>query len=1253
MSNDARQSPLDHYHAHNACVQAWASSGYQDHSALNGAAPALEAWLNDYPAQAGQIQQLAICDCYTADAYQLHPIVEATARVGLDAALIRPEVTREDTLSLAVLGLALTKALLAQDKAGECQRMLDYASRKIASLEQAASVRSYLDLHLDLLTGVFAEATLEYGIAADHYRKSMGSGLPLLDDPAQKQELCRVWTPLLYGSGPDLIQGGAAKSAALLEHDIRSACHRAVMGYARTAEEGKEQAAQDAIRFVRRYGLPPGGNPLHLRRVLLCLPFAELQECLPDLLALADDFQRRCGSSAWKVLLHSTAAAHPEAPAESSKLSLNQAMRVIRQCQDALTMAVAAGDLMTSRLQGSRPLAGSESYRDVLVTIHRFVALVGSASRGLIGTTEYLPFKALLDAPVARAVEWLFNCLQEQLAGEGALLSNLLDALRTREQEVPPLEFEIGSVEQGLSAALNRLSRLGFAMTQARETVAIVLQTVGEDTLFFCATGNPAEQLIFARAGAAYQVAARQLTNSLRASLNLSNENCPARGLRPLEMIPAELPLAEAGKAAFNALPACVASLVASHRVLLWVPDFRSDQDGVPFELFHDGAAFLGLVKVMARALSLQELLWVVEPSVLPPHEPHRSFVVAAPRVPGFMELIYSEREACDIRSALVAAGLESPVIEESELDTATLLHACEKAGVVHIAAHGVTSADGEALVLPRGERLLAGDIERKPQFLRSFVFLNTCSLGQSRYLGGGISRGIAYALVRQHAPAVVANLLPVYDRSSARLSVEFYNEARTAAVGEALRRARATLAAQGVPPAHWGCTVLIGDPGHVLPATKVSPPATKRKRDRAARLLEAYMNPKKNEHERAAAFRAARSGLTARGAHLRLLASMNWVQGTNTLDPDQPADPAVIERLAALAHEIGHPAGEALMRFTLASQNPEGRGITERLADLDKAIRSLEPLAGYAELWSIMLNKCLAARQRLMVPQEPPVINLDGMHVNDQKDEIVRAVFNIQRSLDQEEIRRSRLTRLRLLEATLEDVAWNAVVIGQHNRFTAVEARLEFATMLTKKLCAKKLLAPAAEENAQRIIAGFLPYLWSVQRIIHLDRELAVGQTAALSLVLRSISANWTPPETSSAYTLIADLPARIDRVVQAREVVSQSKYARALLAISSDVATKDELSMLGPFLRGIIEGTPGLPPTAAADCAAWTLGLLLEKIQDMASGNDYQREAARELQHIFDGFNTYLEGWFMPYLMDGFSRLRSAPLNIMHLWP
>ena len=127
--------------------------------------------------------------------------------------------------------------------------MLNYGCAKIASLEQASPVRAYLDLHSGVLAGVFAEAMLEYEIAADHYRQDVGSGLPLLDTPAQLQEIGCAWTPMLYGSGPDLIPDGEVKSGSAGERHPLGVLSG---GAGLCAHRGKWKGAGD-----------PRGDPLH------------------------------------------------------------------------------------------------------------------------------------------------------------------------------------------------------------------------------------------------------------------------------------------------------------------------------------------------------------------------------------------------------------------------------------------------------------------------------------------------------------------------------------------------------------------------------------------------------------------------------------------------------------------------------------------------------------------------------------------------------------------------------------------------------------------------------------------------------------------------------------------------------------------------------------------------------------------------------------------------------------------------------
>ena len=59
-------------------------------------------------------------------------------------------------------------------------------------------------------------------------------------------------------------------------------------------------------------------------------------------------------------------------------------------------------------------------------------------------------------------------------------------------------------------------------------------------------------------------------------------------------------------------------------------------------------------------------------------------------------------------------------------------------------------------------------DLERWPQLSLPFVYLNTCELGEARFLGGGRGRGLAFTFAELGAPAVLAYTKSVFDDVSA-----------------------------------------------------------------------------------------------------------------------------------------------------------------------------------------------------------------------------------------------------------------------------------------------------------------------------------------------------------------------------------------------------------------------------------------------------------------------------------------------------
>ena len=82
--------------------------------------------------------------------------------------------------------------------------------------------------------------------------------------------------------------------------------------------------------------------------------------------------------------------------------------------------------------------------------------------------------------------------------------------------------------------------------------------------------------------------------------------------------------------------------------------------------------------------------------------------------------------------------------------------------------------------------------------------------------------------------------------------------------------------------------------------------------------------------------------------------------------------------------------------------------------------------------------------------------------------------------------------TRLREQEENLEDVAWNAVVIGYPNRFEDVGEASGYAVLLAKKLIERGDLPDVALPFTPAMLVGLLWFLWSDQQMSYLAPEVA-----------------------------------------------------------------------------------------------------------------------------------------------------------------
>jgi hypothetical protein len=944
------------------------ASHFTDTDAVGSVVEALDRWISEYPDQAKDVEHLSLSACYAATLQHQSGAAVRLGTAGLDASLIRPKPEAEDQASAVLLALLAAETCLREGRLREGQTLLDDVAHSLRDLDVVGPLAPYLIQRLELVAGALSEAALDKAAAAPHFARSLEAGEPLLRNRIRLRSLARHWTPMVFGKGPDLVQDGEEQVTELLKYDLLRTYRYAALGYARTADD-PVVGARCAVAACAEFGLPPDASTLELRPVLLALPAAEIEKHLEALLNRANELPTERRRAVWRAMMRLVRG------------------RVLARSGDSDAMAKAYEESSSDLAMGSDGMTWTGAFGDMLVTrepseqsVGTFLLTYCQGAAGDPVAPLSFPLRVQFDDAIAAANSWAFEELHARPSSQASrTLSLLLDTLRA--PEVEELRFVAphrengepfpGQLFQAYEMAFDRLGRLQYAMTQLPRSCAVAMQTVGERVLFAAATGDEQAPLVLVVAGADYLKAAKALAGGLRDAIRSPRLDTTER-------------VEELGRAAFEALSAELRTLLRTRKSIYLMPDFWAEREGMPFELLHDGQDFLCLGKVIARSLSLRELVRAVEPPVVRQGIPQRAVCLAVTEAEGLPTLEYAVPEVRDAKLTLERAGWDVPDTESMLLSPSRLLDAIELAGVTHIAAHGKIYAGGEALVLRNGSTLTVEEIEERPRLFGGLVFLNACSLGRTRYLGGGLTRGIAAALVRGGAPCVIANLLPVEDSSARVLAASFYQAAQRRGAGEALRLARKNLADRGVPPSRWGTTILLGDPQFRISARSARAEPSS---EPAADLLYRYSVPDDARADAPSSMLHALAVIEAAPYHTRLRGAVEWVRAAANIRPDTPPEEALVA--ARVARALDCRPGEAL--FLHAATN----GIKEPAQlrrSLDQAIWALEPLAPLNDIWHRMHIEMLARRKKLDARREIPFFIDAGVRVNDPDDRATQA---------------------------------------------------------------------------------------------------------------------------------------------------------------------------------------------------------------------------------------------------------------------
>jgi hypothetical protein len=231
----------------------------------------------------------------------------------------------------------------------------------------------------------------------------------------------------------------------------------------------------------------------------------------------------------------------------------------------------------------------------------------------------------------------------------------------------------------------------------------------------------------------------------------------------------------------------------------------------VPFEVMHDGQAFLSHAAAVGRVIVTED---VEQPAPPAPGGPSRVLVIGDPSDdPTIREDV--EREIAAVRDVFARhRDYRLRIASGRDVDRGFLLSNLPGTALFHFTGHGAVSEEPEKTGIRLwGDKVLGADALKGLRNPPAVAFLNMCTASPRTAWKGTL--GLVESLLRRGVRACIASLWDVRSRPATELASRFYTYLlKGDTFGEALRRSRIDTARTfGIHDATWAAYVLYGDP--------------------------------------------------------------------------------------------------------------------------------------------------------------------------------------------------------------------------------------------------------------------------------------------------------------------------------------------------------------------------------------------------------------------------------------------------------
>jgi hypothetical protein len=352
------------------------------------------------------------------------------------------------------------------------------------------------------------------------------------------------------------------------------------------------------------------------------------------------------------------------------------------------------------------------------------------------------------------------------------------------------------------------------------------------------------------------------------------------------------------------------------------------------------------------------------------------------------------------------------------------------------------------------------------------------------------------------------------------------------------------------------------------------------------------------------------------------------------------------IARACRIALDLDSTPAAAMLAYLLTRTYEGADASPERMKVLEATIEVLESIESDNTVWSQLLDKLLAQWLRLRRGERMPEVRVQGPGDAAAKAETAKigeAIVDIQLAVEARAMRSGDAPAPRGVERSEEDILWNAVLASRTQHFESMPEIFDFSTQAMQKLVRLGSIPAEAATYAATGLAGLLKWLWGSQNAVSLPREMIVGQAGTLAQLLRSIQTNW-PPRPSEWFAAVRDVPEQMRATLATLDDLPDDEHLYAPLNAALDKIEQNT--------KALLTSASGRFPERAPDIAAWILGSLIENNTYSYTQGSVAEDIDEGLSAIHGRLAAGAEGYFMPWLMEGFRPVREQTYDEVSRW-